>query len=220
MKLIKISTEHYVVVDETIQPVNGYYYDSFIKAIRNTSAAEYGEANHCWQITHSTQPLSVKPITDKVVIEEDKDGKPLMSAQYVELDMSSTVKQLSLQEVQELIGEVDVDKDYVLSRLCAHNKRNPDYIPYDEDDESRKPTNCYCDNCFYGRTILSEKILQLNQTLEDNKEKKYTEEDMIQAFAYGRTLEPFDSFEDFIQSLQPKTEWEVEIVDGKLKLKL
>ena len=37
------------------------------------------------------------------------------------------------------------------------------------------------------------------------EEYKYTEEDMIKAFAYGRTLEPFDSFEDFIQSLsQPK----------------
>ena len=189
MKLIKISTEHYVVVDETIQPVNGYYYDSFIKAIRNTSAAEYGEANHCWQITHSTQPLSVKPITDKVVIEEDKDGKPLMSAQYVELDMSSTVKQLSLQEVQELIGEVDVE-------ILAANLANPNV--------------CKTTNWIEG----------YRQALEDNKEKKYTEEDMIQAFAYGRTLEPFDSFEDFIQSLQPKTEWEVEIVDGKLKLKL
>lgn len=41
--------------------------------------------------------------------------------------------------------------------------------------------------------------------MEAKQKYKYTEEDMIQAFAYGRTLEPFDSFEDFIQSLsQPK----------------
>lgn len=33
--------------------------------------------------------------------------------------------------------------------------------------------------------------------------KLYTEEQMIQAFAYGRTLEPFDSFDDFIASLTP-----------------
>lgn len=34
---------------------------------------------------------------------------------------------------------------------------------------------------------------------------RFTEEDMVQAFAYGRTLEPFDSFEHFILSLsQPK----------------
>lgn len=30
---------------------------------------------------------------------------------------------------------------------------------------------------------------------------KYTEEDMRQAFEYGKTLEPFDCFEDFINSL-------------------
>jgi len=35
------------------------------------------------------------------------------------------------------------------------------------------------------------------------KEKyKYTEKDMKKAFEYGKTLEPFDSFEDLIQSLQ------------------
>ena len=168
MKLIKISTEHYVVVDETIQPVNGYYYDSFIKAIRNTSAAEYGEANHCWQITHSTQPMPHGAVREGQI---------------------TGVTAISLQEVQELIGEVDVE-------ILAANLANPNV--------------CKTTNWIEG----------YRQALEDNKEKKYTEEDMIQAFAYGRTLEPFDSFEDFIQSLQPKTEWEVEIVDGKLKLKL
>jgi hypothetical protein len=33
--------------------------------------------------------------------------------------------------------------------------------------------------------------------------KLYTEEQMIQAFAYGKTLEPFDCFEDMIDSLKP-----------------
>jgi len=140
--------------------------------------------------------------------------------------LNPKTKPISLQEVKELIGEVDVDKNYVLNRLCAHNKRNPDYIPYDEDDESRKPTNCYCDNCFYGRTILSEKILQLNQALEDNKEKKYTEEDLRKAYMYGDNYHKYTvgnaqkyTFESLIQHLQFKTEWDVEFVDGKLKLK-
>jgi hypothetical protein len=31
--------------------------------------------------------------------------------------------------------------------------------------------------------------------------KKYTEEDMMKAFEYGKTLQPFDCFEDFINSL-------------------
>lgn len=33
--------------------------------------------------------------------------------------------------------------------------------------------------------------------------KLYTEEQMIHAFAYGKTLEPFDCFEDMIDSLTP-----------------
>ena len=33
--------------------------------------------------------------------------------------------------------------------------------------------------------------------------KIYTEEQMIQAFDYGKTLEPFDCFEDMIDSLAP-----------------
>jgi hypothetical protein len=32
-------------------------------------------------------------------------------------------------------------------------------------------------------------------------DKKYTEEDMMKAFEYGKTLQPFDCFEDFINSL-------------------
>jgi len=33
--------------------------------------------------------------------------------------------------------------------------------------------------------------------------KLYTEEQMIKAFHYGKTLEPFDCFDDFIESLTP-----------------
>jgi elongation factor P--beta-lysine ligase len=40
-----------------------------------------------------------------------------------------------------------------------------------------------------------------NQCQEDNKDKKYTEKDMMKAFEYGKTLQPFDCFEDFINSL-------------------
>ncbi len=114
-------------------------------------------------------------------------------------------------------------KEYVLSRLCVYDKRNPDYIPYDEDDESRKPTDCGCDNCFYGRTILSEKILQLNQAIEDNKEKKYIEEDMklcyMQGWNRGKENKSTE-MNNYIQFIsQSKTSWEVEFVDGKFKLK-
>ena len=62
-----------------------------------------------------------------------------------------------------------------------------------------------------------------NQALEDNKERKYTEEDMRKAYYQGHKSglgsENGLTFEHTIQSVQPQTEWEVEFVDGKLKLK-
>ena len=65
-----------------------------------------------------------------------------------------------------------------------------------------------------------------NQCLEDNKEKKYTEEDMRAVFMHGFLLgvdrgDYSKDMEDRALSnyTQPKTEWEVEFVDGKLKLK-
>ena len=71
------------------------------------------------------------------------------------------------------------------------------------------------------------------QALEDNKERKYTEEDMRKAIEIAQTTSYVSTqlfsdqssvkhnfrAEEIIQSLQPKTEWEVEFVDGKLKLK-
>lgn len=64
-----------------------------------------------------------------------------------------------------------------------------------------------------------------NQALEDNKERKYTNKDIVTAIAFGFSIckkenrAPFDIEQiQFIQSLQP-AEWEVEFVDGKLKLK-
>ena len=37
--------------------------------------------------------------------------------------------------------------------------------------------------------------------IHEDSYKKYTEEDMMKVFEYGKTLEPFDCFEDFINSL-------------------
>ena len=70
------------------------------------------------------------------------------------------------------------------------------------------------------------------QCQEDMADKKYTEEDLIKYIReYSHLLldsimdknlptpEKLPLVETFIKNTQPKTEWEVEIVDGKLKLK-
>jgi hypothetical protein len=59
----------------------------------------------------------------------------------------------SKQETLEEAAEIH------LSNLCYHDKKNPDYIPYNEDDLTEMPKDCYCDNCFYGRTKLTEQLI-------------------------------------------------------------
>lgn len=53
--------------------------------------------------------------------------------------------------------------NYILSRLCSYDPRNPDNIidPDDPDEPDYRPEKCSCDNCFYGRTELAEEVLKL-----------------------------------------------------------
>ena len=66
-----------------------------------------------------------------------------------------------------------------LSKLCYNDLRNPDGIKdtlseeygYTKEEISTygnfKKEECYCDNCFYGRTVLAEKILELELKLKN-----------------------------------------------------
>lgn len=219
MKLIKIKEDHYVVVDDSeIQEgdywindhSNSYYID--IKApVSSSRFAVNSNAvfSNPKKITHSTQPL------EPVVVDISPVGTPIIDYEY------DKVKQLSLQEVKELIGEVDVMTKAV---------RDVEGTSWDED---AKPS------------FLSGYLRGYRQTLEDNKEKKYTEEDLLKFTEWVETSQEASDYDKknrmrfapkmegnsevkkrlpelyslYTQSLQPKTEWEVEIVDGKLKLK-
>lgn len=115
---------------------------------------------------------------------------------------------IPLSEVRELIGEVDVEKK-AAKELESYFGSNLELT-----DRGKDWVNGY--------------TIGYNQCLEDNKDKKYTEEDMRKVWnaAYidamsidEETYKPL-FFEDFMQSLQPQTEWEVEFDEhGKLKLK-
>ena len=51
------------------------------------------------------------------------------------------------------------------------------------------------------------------------KDKLFTIEDMRWAFESATDLSPYyDSFDDFYKTIAPKTEWDIEFVDGKIKL--
>ena len=117
-----------------------------------------------------------------------------------------SIKPLLLSEVKELLGEVDVDK-----KTEEFAKHHSIYDSAQDDTE-------------YGYRE------GYNQCLEDNKEKKYTEHDLIKAMTLiskfslkTPDLCYTDKYGDMeykiISLLQPKTEWEVEFNEnGKLKL--
>ena len=102
----------------------------------------------------------------------------------------SKIRPLNVFEVKELIGEVDVEK-------WARNQYSSEPNDYEE--------------IYYVGLIKG-----YNQALEDNKEKKWTDEDVIKIVEKSRQTSL--TAEYIILSLQPKTEWEVEFVNGKLKL--
>ncbi len=67
----------------------------------------------------------------------------------------------------------EMDLEFIQSRLCYYDKRNPDCTADDDEIEYYKSKisqgkDCSCDNCFYGRTELAEEILRLN-----SKENEY-----------------------------------------------
>lgn len=193
MKVNKISNDHYIIVDDSEIKEGDWIIDSL--GIRQVTSCEGVKAvqdvNHIKKITHSTQPLDERGYWGKVM--------PLT---------------LTISEIKELIGEVDVEK---------------------KAEESFPIISGTHPNINWDRSNLQEGFITgYLQALEDNKDKKYTEEDLRKMFVHGKQLgltiagairnggdKPNQDmwFNESIESLQPKTEWEVEIVDGKLKLK-
>ena len=53
----------------------------------------------------------------------------------------------------------------ILENLCVYDKRNPDYDVMTNNGEWKKQKDCYCDNCFYGRTQLAEELLKYIKTI-------------------------------------------------------
>lgn len=166
MKLIKIKTDHFIIVDDSEFEEGDFVFNDYNKTIIKYSAGH--GIGLCKKITHSTTTANL-----------DVYGQ--------------TPVGLLLQEVKELIGDIDVKK--IANNWALENA------------DSTMESNSALNKGF---------IFGYNQCLEDNKEKKYTEAQVKEAcrlFVCGKTLD------SCIKSIQPNTEWEVEIVDGKLKLK-
>ena len=77
-----------------------------------------------------------------------------------------------------------------LTKLCYYDRRNPDFSVKEEygyDKEEVEATgnfakkDCACDNCFYGRSRLTEQLIKYQETYP------FSEEDMIELIEWMQT---------------------------------
>jgi len=194
MTLIKLSEDHYVLTDDSDISIGNIVAEKLL-----TGKYELFTIHTLNDIDNLTQK---KVIYSTELINEST--QPNTEFYW------NTVNKLSLSEVKELLGIVDV------------KKKAWKYNPVKKLD---------------AEFIRAGYVRGYNEALEDNKERKYTEEDVISylmqsMIQYGIWLENEDDItpgkivnkmEEIRNkaraSLQFKTEWEVEFVDGKLKLK-
>ena len=143
-----------------------------------------------WEITKTIQIAKLDSLNR---LPKNSDGsKKITHSTQPLLDVPHFAQYgiITLSEVKELIGEVDI------------------WQKFKEIDGS-------CQKEEYEHWLFESGY---NQAIEDNKDKKYTEED-LRRYNNIMCLHGNVKGEKYIQSLQPKTEWEVEFIDGKLKLK-
>jgi hypothetical protein len=112
------------------------------------------------------------------------------------------IKPLDLSYIKELVGEVDIEKK--AASIFPMKNGIPTYLDKWEGYKAG-----------------------YNQALEDNKEKRFTEDDIRKAFKAGREhvwddydKPKFESYENYVNSLQKEvTSWDVYWDNGQLKLK-
>ena len=157
-------------------------------------------------------------ITDKYSVWQWKDDSSLLgrlkvthSTQPLYKNDFWAIQELKLSKVKELLGAVDVKKKTEEFYEFWYDKFGSEIDTIEKNAVSHGFWRGY------------------NQSLEDNKEKKYTEEDLREvvrlaledaeaSVIWSKEWYPKKLADRIIQSLQPKTEWEVEFVDDKLKL--
>jgi len=183
MTLIKLSEDHYVLTDDSDISIGNIVAEKLLTGKYELFTIHtLNDIDNLTQkkVTHSTELIneSTQPNTEFYW---------------------NTVNKLSLSEVKEVLGIVDV------------RKKAWKYNPVKKLDAA---------------FIRAAYICGYNETLEDNKEQKYTEKDLRAVFMHGFLLGvdrgdySLDMENRALSTYtQPPTEWQVEFVDGKLKLK-
>lgn len=100
-------------------------------------------------------------------------------------------------ETFEEAAEID------LTNLCYYDKRNPDCTADDEDIEDHKKSllkknkTCSCDNCFYGKSELTEQLIWQQERMYSAEEVWYICNELASYFIGGDTFDLKEWFEQF-----------------------
>lgn len=203
MKLIKLSEEHYVIVDEVKEidpssPSNGHWCYVLHKPSNTIlEATLIGEQMGNMTVIDETLRNKREVLYKEVV--------PIIAAsETMEFHPKESMKSIPLSEVEEAIFGYSVDKMAI------------DKFPYTDEGSLA--------DCIDAskRRIWKDGF---NAHKELVKDKLFTAEDMKNAFIKGKSyalsthLGAKEIFHTFQKSLEPKTEWEVKFDEqGKLKL--
>lgn len=208
-KLIKLSDTHYIIVDDKPYHKNDLVINLHIANINYRriilSPIPSNLADKNWyRVIHSTKPL--------------EDGEPMESESSFNKGHDK-IKPLKLSDVHELLGMVNME----VKALKQLSKTNELF------KQSGRPD--LQSNLDYENGYLDGSVFGYNNALQNNSEKKYTEKDLRRAidraYCIGYSDKKINEHchlgikreEEIIQSLQPKTEWEVKILDnGKIEL--
>jgi hypothetical protein len=155
----------------------------------------------------------------KALVDGNYTNQFKVIAQQNQIDFSA----LSEEEQKE-IELINID----LSNLCFYDRRNPDFQIKEEfgyDKEEVESTgnfakkDCFCDNCFYGRSKLTEQLIKAQELLSD---RRFTLEDINNAYDAGMKFigEDKGSPIEFIQSLSQPKSWKVKCIEENGKIKL
>lgn len=191
MKLIKISDTHYIVVGDTV----GFTYNE--PTYNSDGKIGKAENSQSRKITHSTQPLEITTWKGKTNLHMDNHHY-------------DKIKPLNLSEIEEAINGYSVEKmaleKYPTNENWMINSDNADkrllwiqgFKTHQELVKDKLFTTEDVENCV-------KHILRCLNT--------HNEADKPVNFVWN------DYFKPYIQSLLPKTEWDIEINEqGKIKL--
>ena len=196
MKLIKITGSHYIVVDDSEIKEGDWYITELPQVIFQyyKSKGLSSSRGKNFKITHSTQPL------------ENGIGKSVNGTYPPEYPRFDKIKQLSLSEVEELIYGYSVEK------MAEDGLSESDLKSTDGSYESfHHQAEAFLQGYLKGFKAHQELV----------KDKLFTVEDMKKAYNTNHYSqeEKDNNWNSFIQSLLPKTEWNVEFDEqGKLRL--